>query len=351
VITLEAPREPWRLLFPLGALLAWAGALPWLLFSLDQLPARGLLGKVLEYRAFLHPIAELEGFVGCFALGLIFSFVKPSWPELFLSVAAPLCAAALAFTGRWQEGQLPWLLLLGAVVLRFRRGAAGMWLLAALPLGLAGFALASFGQGWWLRELGRDLILQGMPSVLAVGTARIIRGDGDGRKPLHALGLALFAAGFWISARYGKPHLGFALRGLVLIAAAWPLRAAFEVGPRNLHRSFAHLALWMTAAGTLWIGILPTVRRAGLHVIFLGALTCLLCAGFTRLGLSRGRLAAVAGLFSLSMFGRVMVELDPPSFHIWMGISAAAFLCATALCLSPLRWSRERSAAWPGPAR
>jgi hypothetical protein len=329
------------LLFPLGALLAWAGALPWLLFSLGLLPAQGLLNRVLEYRAFLHPIAELEGFVGCFALGLLFSFVKPSWLELVLAVAAPLCAAGLAFVGRWEEGQVLWLLLLGAVVLRFRQS---WWLLAAPLLGLAGFALASVSREWWLRELGRDLVMQGMFSALAVGAARIIRGDRDGRKSLHALGIALFAAGFWIAARYGKPHLGFALRGLVLIAVARPLRASFEVGPRNLHRSFAHLALWLMAAGTLWVGIIPAVRRAGLHVIFLGSFTCLLCAGFTRLGLSRGRLAAMAGLFALSMFGRVMVELDPPSFHIWMGISAAAFLCATALCAQPasmVSWTKR----------
>jgi hypothetical protein len=29
---------------------------------------------------------------------------------------------------------------------------------------------------------------------------------------------------------------------------------------------------------------------------------------------------------------RAMVELDPESFHLWMGISAGSFLLATAAC-------------------
>jgi hypothetical protein len=33
------------------------------------------------------------------------------------------------------------------------------------------------------------------------------------------------------------------------------------------------------------------------------------------------------------MIGRVMVELDPTWFHLWMGVSAASFLAATIACL------------------
>jgi len=29
----------------------------------------------------------------------------------------------------------------------------------------------------------------------------------------------------------------------------------------------------------------------------------------------------------------VMVELDPTSFHLWMGVSAASFLAATLACV------------------
>ena len=45
------------------------------------------------------------------------------------------------------------------------------------------------------------------------------------------------------------------------------------------------------------------------------------------------KLAWAGGLVALSLVGRVMVELDPTSFHLWMGVSAASFLAATLACL------------------
>jgi len=119
---------------------------------------------------------------------------------------------------------------------------------------------------------------------------------------------------------------------------ALPLRPQWELGPRNLRRSFAHLALWMLAAGNAWIAVAPHVRRAGLHVIFLGCFTALLLAAlFPRPGEAPAfplrKLAWAGGLVALSMVGRVMVELDPTSFHLWMGVSATSFLAATLACL------------------
>jgi uncharacterized protein involved in response to NO len=325
-------REPYRLLFPLGALFAWVGVLPWLFFAVG---ARGIyepVNGVLNYRSYLHPLAELEGFLGCFALGLVYTVSPPRFWELLLALIAPLCATALSALGRWEQGQILWLLLLAVVVLRFRRGPTGLWLLAGVLFGVCGAVLAAVaGKEWWLLELGRDLVMQGMFTALAVGAALALRGDEGGSMALHALGIGLFAAGFWVGALY-KPHLGFALRALVLIAAARPLRPPFEPGPRNLRPAFAHLALWMMAAGTAWIALVLQVRRAGLHLMFLGAFAALLCAGFTRLREPGRRLAWTAGLFTLSMVGRVMVELDPAAFHLWMGLSAASFLTATALC-------------------
>jgi hypothetical protein len=323
-------REPFKLLFPLGVLLAWIGVLPWLFFAFG---ARGVyepLNGILAYRSYLHPLAELEGFLGCFALGLVYTIARPSGPELALALIAPTAAALLAAVGQWEAGQVLWLLLVTVVVLRFRQGAAGVWLVAGVLLGAVGGALAAVAGQWWLRELGRDLVMQGMFTALAVGAAKALRGDRPGNLALHALGVALFAAGFWVGARY-KPHLGFALRAVVLACLARPLRPPFEAGPQSIRQAFAHLALWMIVLGTAWIAVIPEVRRAGLHVLFLGAFTALLCAGFTRLREPRRRLVWTAGLFALSMMGRVMVELEPRAFHLWMGISAASFLTASVL--------------------
>ena len=70
-------------------------------------------------------------------------------------------------------------------------------------------------------------------------------------------------------------------------------------------------------------------REAGLAVIPLD---------FRRLSPLASRLAAASALLALSMLGRVLVELDPTSFHLWMGISATSFLAGSAVCaLVPAR--------------
>ena len=67
-------------------------------------------------------------------------------------------------------------------------------------------------------------------------------------------------------------------------------------------------------------------------MVFLGCFAALLLGAFTQARVVARRLAIAAALLALSMVGRVMVELDPPWFHLWMGLSAASFLAATVLC-------------------
>src|SRR5437667_37528 len=68
-------REPYLLFFPLGALLAWAGVLPWLLFSLGATGLYGPMFEAIGYRAAFHPVAQVEGFLTCFAVGFLFTFI------------------------------------------------------------------------------------------------------------------------------------------------------------------------------------------------------------------------------------------------------------------------------------
>jgi hypothetical protein len=58
--------EPYRILFPLGALLAWAGVLHWLLLA---------TGATDEYRSTFHAIAQIQGLMTCFAVGFLFTFI------------------------------------------------------------------------------------------------------------------------------------------------------------------------------------------------------------------------------------------------------------------------------------
>jgi hypothetical protein len=343
-------REPYRLLFPLGAILAWAGVLPWLFFALRLRQVYEPVHQLLNYRSFLHPLVELDGFLGCFAAGVVLTALRPppaAW-QVALAAVAPVVSAVCAALGQWQLGQVASLAVL-AVLLEFtlRRvqrplPPSLLWIAFGFLMGAGGAAVAEVaaarGPSWfWVHEMGRDLVIQGLFTGLAIAAGRAMRGDDRSHPALHVAAGAVFIASFWIGRRFGT-HLGFALRAAVTVWLALPLRPDWEFGPRNLRRSFAHLALWMLAVGNAWVAVAPQIRRAGLHVIFLGCFTALLLAAlFPRSGerpaFSLRKLAWAGGLVALSLVGRVMVELDPKSFHLWMGLSAASFLAATVACL------------------
>ena len=58
--------DRYRLFFPLGVLLGWWGVGQWLLFSLQ-------LGG--GYRVVFHSMAQVQGFLGCFIAGFLFTFI------------------------------------------------------------------------------------------------------------------------------------------------------------------------------------------------------------------------------------------------------------------------------------
>ena len=66
---LEAPglrTDPYRLLFPLGVMVAVVGVGQWLLFSLGLDPT---------FRSIFHSMAQVQGFLGCFAAGFLLTFI------------------------------------------------------------------------------------------------------------------------------------------------------------------------------------------------------------------------------------------------------------------------------------
>ncbi|HEY6098751.1 MAG TPA: NnrS family protein, partial [Anaeromyxobacter sp.] len=133
-------REPYRLLFPLGAALAVVAVLPF--------PLRGMGGGSL---ALFHSVAQILGFLTCFVVGFLFTFVPrrtrtapPDGWEMAVAVAVPPVAVASAWVN---AGQTPYVLWLGLVVVaitftvsRMRAPAAGAGAPAVLvwvPLSLA----------------------------------------------------------------------------------------------------------------------------------------------------------------------------------------------------------------------
>src|SRR5205823_3486498 len=89
----------------------------------------------LAYRSFFHPLAELEGFLTCFAVGLLFTLLKPApafW-QVAIAVAAPIVSAVLGATGRWEVGLAAEVLLL-AVALEFAARRVLVCIAVARPL-------------------------------------------------------------------------------------------------------------------------------------------------------------------------------------------------------------------------
>src|SRR2546421_714969 len=253
-------REPYRLLFPLAALLAWAGVLPWLFFAFRLRPVYESVNGMLAYRSFLHPLAELDGFLGCFAAGVVLTALRPppaGW-QILVAAIAPLISATCAALGHWQLGQMASLALL-AVMLEFalrrltRPLSPGLlWIAFGFLMGAGGAAIAELaakhGSEWfWVHEMGRDLVMQGLFTGLAVAAGRVMR-RGDRTSPvLHVIAGAVFVASFWVGRRFGA-HLGFAIRAAVTVWLAVPFRPQWGVGARKPRPSFAPPGLLVLSA-------------------------------------------------------------------------------------------------------
>ena len=372
-----APRllqEPFRLLFPLGALLAWAGVLHWVFFA---------LGFTLEYRSIFHSLAQVEGFLACFAAGFLLTFVPrrtrtaaASAAEVALAAALPVSTVIFAWFERWAVSQIFWiaLLLLLAQFAARRLRASGaavppafVWVGAALFYGVAGSILAGVGaahgdDGMWLHDAGRGLVLQGVFTGLVLGTGSfllpaIARGQAPPASPGsrwlaagHLLLAAALAASFFLEPLVSV-RAGFALRAAAVLAALLPARPWRRPTLPGLHRRIAWAAQWMLPLGYAWVAADPDHRRIGLHVVFIGCFAALVLAvslhvTFShsqqpeRLHRTPGLLVALGTLLVFALAARLLVDLDPGHILLWIGVASASFLLASvawALLLLPSR--------------
>jgi uncharacterized protein involved in response to NO len=359
-------QEPFRLLFPLGVALAWAGVLHWLLFA---------LGFTQEYRSIFHSLAQIEGFLACFASGFLLTFVPKrtrtaaaSTAEVVLALVLPLCTVAFAFREEWALSQIFWmslLLMLAQFAIRRLRGSgatvppAFVWVGAALVFGLAGSVLAGVGaargdEGMWLHDAGRGLVLQGVFTGLVLGTGSfllpaIARGQTppDLKPSLrsrllvagHLFLAAALAASFFVE-QLVSVQAGFALRTLVVLAALLPGRPWRLPTLPGLHRRIAWLAQWMLPLGYAWVSAIPAQRRIGLHVVFIGCFAALVLAVSIHVTFSHSGqaerlhrtpppLIALGALLIIALAARLLVDLDAAHLMLWIGVASSSFLLAS----------------------
>lgn len=362
-------RDPWRLFFPLGALLGWAGVLHWLLYA---------LGVTDGYRALFHATAQIQGFLTCLAIGFLYTFIPrrtgtppPSALEMAAGAAAPVAATLAAWLESVAASQAAWLTgvaLVAAFVWRRVLSPGGakrvpgvfVWVPAALLAGISGAALVGIvaivgpreePQLW---QLGRGLLLQGFVTALVVGVGgtmipTLTRGETAPaaapallslRGPQVALAAA-FLASFPVEVYVG-PRAGFALRALVaggvLVAVARLWRPPTTPG---LHRRLIWLSAWLLPAGYAVVAADPELRSAALHLVFIGSFTVMALSVSLHVALSHGgrpeRLAgrpwpvwAMALLLAAAVTFRLLVGLDPAHFKPWLACAALGFLLAAA---------------------
>lgn len=362
-------REPYRLLFPLGAILGVGSVLPF--------PLRGAGGGAV---GLFHSVAQILGFVTCFAMGFLFTFIPrrtrtaaaEGW-EVAVALVVPPVAAALAWAN---AGALPYVLWLGLLAVaigfaltRMRAAAASgavpavlVWVPLSLVAGAVGAALTAWapylaGGGAppaWI--VGRGLLVQGLVAGLVLGVGGVLVPQltrGEVAPPASAerqhrvlAGHALAAIAFFAS---------FPIEGLVNVRLGLVLRAALATGilvgvarlhrpPTlpGLHRWLVWVGAWLVPVGFWIAAAVPQHRAAALHVVFVGGFAQLALAVSTHVALSHGgrpeRLATspvplrvMALLLGAAFAARIAAGLDLRHVASWLAVAGAAFAAAV-LC-------------------
>lgn len=376
---------PATVFFPAGVALAWAGLFHWIVHALG----RG------GYHAVFHSIAQVQGFMTCFAAGFLFTAIPrrtgtapPARWQLALGLLAPVATTVAAWYGQFAWSQLPWLALaatlIGFAVARFRAAGASrrppssfVWIPFALLLGIAGtIAFALYGAldlDARFHELGRVLVLQGVLLGLVLGVGGMVlplltRGDAPPDAPhgwstrtlAHVAAALVLAATFWIEAQ-GDRRAGHALRAAVVLAVL-VLEPRIHRMPSKpgSHRWLVWASAWAIPAGYAIAAAFPARAQVGLHVVFIAGFALMALAVGLHVTLAHGprperaslrpwQVAGIGVCTAVAVAARALAELDGVRRAAWLGVAAAAFLAGTLLWLglvAPLwRLSRPESSS------
>ncbi len=364
-------REPFRVFFPLGVVLAWIGISHWLLYA---------AGLSATYSCQVHGLIQVQAFLMAFAVGFLLTALPrrtqgppPSSTEM-ASAALALITIPVALD-RGTQGRCA-----GGLRLCLRPAPAVRD--PALRGRRSGQASArrvrshSDRHSAWSGRSGADRRCP-RPPCLAVGsTARTAARRARRIPMLHGWGGELDSAAdercaaargsrliprracegarvrghrAWPSSQAssssrrdgaaarrscGRPslQLGLAVGG----AARWP-------GKPGFHRQLAWVSIWMMPVGLAASGLLPDYRVPALHVLFIGGFGLLVFAVATHVSLSHldlqdlasGRPTAVVILaisFGLALAARLAADFSH-SYFDHLGWAAGCWLFGSAVWL------------------
>ncbi len=379
-------REPYRVLFPLGLLLTWAGVFHWFLHG---------LGFLSDYRPVFHSIAQIQGFMMCFAVGFLFTAIPrrtgtrpPAAWQMAVALLAPVGCTVAAWFQAWAWSQACWVtmvvVLIGFAVVRFRSARANrrppnsfLWIPLSFLMGVTGAGLIGLfgvlGPDYFaLHDLGRLLLLQGMFVGLVVGVGGLVfplitRGEGPPddtaasahrwARAGHVVAALVLAGSFWVEV-YQSLRGGLALRALlVLILLLVSARLWRFPNLPGWHRWLVWLSGWMIPVGYLLAALFPGAKKAGLHVVFIGGFALMAFSVGLHVTLAHGghkRLLSgrpwqvffYGGLLLVAVVFRALVDFDGRRFFPWLAVSSGVFLLASvcwAILVIPRLWRQGGS--------
>jgi uncharacterized protein involved in response to NO len=295
-------REPFRVLFPLGALLAWIAVLPWVLFG---------TGFIRAWLGVYHAFTMTQGFLVAVAVGFLGTMLPRrtgaapmTWPELLVAVAGLVTVPIALLLDRVPVAEAAYFVVLATLVQfalrRLRRaGRPPHPSFVFLPLGLlAGMigsvlvAASALAGAPTLLAPGRSLVEEGLLLSLVLAVAPMLASiichgrplaDPPERAYLHQRRLHLVAGGL-LMASFAVQHAlseraGLLLRGSV-VAAEMILASRVLHFPSvaGLHRRLFWLALCFVPLGLLAAGAQPAYRVPWMHLTFVGGFSLLVFA-------------------------------------------------------------------------
>ncbi len=358
-------REPYRIFFPQGILLAIAGIGHWTLHA---------LGVLEDYRSVFHAMTLVQGFMLSFVAGFLFTMLPKrtqsaraaKW-QIAVGVIGPVGTSIGAWFGNWSVSQT-FFFVFAIVLFEFvtRRIVTGqrrppdafVWIPIAFIIGLIGGVLAAVGAAlsgeyWWLHTVGRGLVLQGMMAALVIGVGGLViplmtRGakpsdaaaTADSRwwRAGHALMAAVLFGSFFVE-HYHSLRVGLAIRALITAAALLAGAELWRLPTRpGWARRLIWAAPWFVPIGFAIAAIFHEEYKAGLHVVFIGGFATLALAvgahvtyahgGFDELRDGRPKsIAFLALALAVALSFRVAMVFDREGFFEWMAIASISLLC------------------------
>ena len=318
-----------------------------------------------------------------FVTGFLFTAIPrrtqtaaPAPWEMLIGLGAPIGTTVAAGVGAVPLSQLFWVISVGVliafVVRRFLSSSAGrrppnsfVWLPMAFLIAIGGVVVIGFqrpfgNRMWWLHDLGKNLVTQGMLLGLVVGVGGMVIplitcGDAppDGEptprdrkiKGAHVLAALVLVLSFLLELLVSERG-GLALRALV-VSALLLIVAKIWRRPRvpGWHRWLVWFSAWCLPLGYAFAALAPAWKQAGLHVVFIGGFGLMALAVGAHVSLAHGGREGAArrnhwpvpllgGLILLSLTARVLLTLDPSRAQWHMGIAAGAFILGTGFWLA-----------------